>query len=230
MTSHACWAEQLELRVSRLLKSQRRFPLIGESKVHSFQDDAGFSVLALLMIHLASFSLVFFTRKMKLIILSATEMVLGIPWDNESKYFYMWAIIVIVDRKITGVCLLRIVLPTKNVVSSLRDLGNWHLTRNLAVAYHRHQSQLSLVPIKINEECALSNALGRVHLGTSVCAEAPEALRSFFPGWICFIKPLPWQQGNTLRSPAADTVKNITCSQGTWNCTAWLRAASSFWL
>lgn len=87
------------------------------------------------MIHLAPVSPGFFTSKMELIILSATEMTLGITRDNESKCFYMWAIIVTVGRKITGVRLLRIVFPTKNVVSSLGDLGNWHLTRSLAAEY-----------------------------------------------------------------------------------------------
>lgn len=132
-----------KLRVPRLLKGQCRFPLTGESKVHSFQGDAGFStcsVLAFPMIHLVSVSPGFFTSKMELIILSATEMTLGITRDNESKCFYMWAIIVTVGRKITGVRLLRIVFPTKNVVSSLRDLGNWHLTRSLTAEYYRHQS------------------------------------------------------------------------------------------
>lgn len=52
----------------------------------------------------------------------------------------------------------------------------------------------------MNAGPALSNALGWAHLGDSVCAEAPEARQPASWGRICFIKPLPWQQGSTCRA------------------------------
>lgn len=60
--------------------------------------------------------------------------------------------------------------------------------------------KLSLTQIYSAWEHAMSKFLCWAHLGHDVYAETSGAVENLLLiGWICFMKPLPWQQGSTCR-------------------------------
>ena len=76
--------------------------------------------------------------------------------------------------------------------------GKWHLTRSLEAKYDKH-----LIPKSTELRSALTRAgevLCWAHVGDGGCAEISGAMENLLLfGWICFIKPFPWQQGNTCK-------------------------------
>ena len=113
----------------------------------------------------------------------------------------MWAIIITMGRK-NYRC-----LPFENLVSnkeyhdcSLWNPGNLHVARSLEAEEQVSKSQLSWAQININRGLTTSKVLCWAHLGDSVGAETSGTVENLFLfGWICFIKPLPWQQGSTCK-------------------------------
>ena len=122
----------------------------------------------------------------------------------------MWAIRTIMSIKNYRCGPLETLVSNKGYQeSSIWNPGKWHLTRSLEAEYDKHLSP------KFNELRSALTRAGEVlcwaHVGDGGCAEISGAMENLLLfGWICFIKPFPWQQGNTCKETTADTVKNIS--------------------